>query len=101
LCFPDAPAELRKDHHRHIVGAPMRSMSRIKPYTASGSIGEQAFMQIRLLHVGVERIVAIGNVVQTRRHAGVDQRGYLGEIQRNDAVVDGRFVFAPRLTDQG
>ena len=92
--------ELRKDEHRHVVGAADSLHVVHESRDCIGNIGQQSLMQIRLLHVGVKGIVAIRRVVQARRHAGRDQRSDFRKLHRHDAVVDRSLVAGPGVAHQ-
>ena len=52
------------------------------------------------MDVRVEGVVAERGVVEPGGQAGRDQRSHLGEVERNDPVVDGRPVARPRLAHE-
>ena len=70
----DPPSELGEDHHGDFVGVPDAFEVFDEPAHRVGGVHEQPAVEIRLLHVRVERVALIGDVVQARRHPGVDER---------------------------
>ena len=78
----------------------MRSRSVQERRDGVGGVGQQALVHVVLEDVRVERVVAIGRVVEARGHAGVDQRGDFGQIEAGDSVVDRRMIFRPGFPHQ-
>ena len=54
-------------------------------------------MNIGLLHVGIEGVVAEGHVVDAGREAGGDQRRHLVEPNVHQPIVDRRAILGARL----
>ena len=96
----NAASEFREDHHDHVIRASDPFQIRQERRNGIGSIGEQPLVRIVLVDVRVERIVAIGRVIEARGHARRNQRRDLGQVETGDAVVHWRTVFRPSLADQ-
>ena len=99
----DPASELGEDHHRHLVGAADPFDILHEPADRVGGVHEQPAVEIRLLHVGVERVAGVGDVVQPRRHAGRDEGCHPPEVAAEaaaDAVVDRRLIAGGRLAHE-
>ena len=98
--FGHPAAELGEQQHHHVVGAADALQVGHEAGHRVGGVGEQPLVQVALVYVRIEGVVAEGGVIQPRRHVGMDQRGDLGQVERHDAVVDRRAVVRPSLPHQ-
>src|SRR5579871_2131130 len=65
-----------------------------------GRVGEQALVGVALEDVRVERVIPVRGVVEARRHAGGDQGDHLGQVEADNAVVDGGMIFGTGFAHQ-
>ena len=99
----DAASELGEDHHRDFVGAPDALEVFDEAAHGVGGVHEQPAVEIGLLHVRVERVALIGDVVQARRHPGGDERRDALEVAAQpaaDPVVHRRAIARRRLAHE-
>ena len=72
-----ATAEFGKGHEHHVIGPADALHVAHKAGDRVRHIGQQPLVRIDLVNVGIERVVAVGHVVQPRRHVGSDECGDL------------------------
>ena len=99
----DATSELREDHHGDFVRVPDASEVLDEAADGVGRIHQQAAVQIRLLHVRIERVALIRHVVQPRRHPRGDERRDAPEVAAEAAalaVVHRRLIGGCRLPNE-
>ncbi len=96
--FFHSTAELGEHHNGDFIRMPEAFEVFHKPAHRVGGVHEQTAVEIRLLHVRVERVALIRDVVQPRRHPGVDERRHSLEVAAQPAAhpVVHRCVIAGR-----
>ena len=99
----DPPPKFSEHHHRHIVGAPDALDVFQESVHSVGRVHQQPAVQVRLLHVGVERVAGIGDVIEARRHPGGNQRRDSLKVAAKpaaNAVIHGRSIRRRRLAHE-
>ena len=91
------PAEFAEGHDAHVIAATDAVHVVQKRGDVVRRIGQQPGMNIGLLHVGVEGVVAEGHVIDPGREAGGDQRRHLVEPEVHQPVVDRRAILGACL----
>ena len=69
----DPSTKFREHHDGHVARSPDPLQILDKSTDRVGGVGKQPRVRVRLVHVSVERIALIADVIQAGRHLSVDQ----------------------------
>ena len=91
------PAEFAEGHDAHVIGTTDAVHVVQERGDVVRRVGQQTGMNVGLLHVGVESVVAKSHIVDARREARGDQRRHLVEPEVYQPIVDRRAILGECL----
>ena len=76
----DAASELGEHHDGDVVGPADTFQVFDEATDRIGGIGQQTGVRVGLVHVGIERVALVADVVEPGWHVGVDEGGHAPQI---------------------